>query len=118
MNEADGGALLGYFYLDLWPRPNKYSHAACWGLQPACRVAGGCRRPAVTALVCNFPAPGADGKPPLLEHDDVVTFFHEFGHGVHNLCSQTQVPALPETLLATAFTAIPVPVGAVRGHQL
>jgi Zn-dependent oligopeptidase len=82
----EAGSLLGYFYLDLWPRASKFSHAACWPLQPACDVPGrAARRPCVTALVCNFPKPGADGKPPLLEHSEVVTFFHEVCVGASNL---------------------------------
>ena len=108
---ASGGApkreLLGYFYLDLWPRPNKFTHAACWPLQPACAVEGGGRRPAVTALVCNFPKPGPDGAPSLLEHNEVVTFFHEFGHGVHNLCSRTQLARFAGTATERDFVEAP-----------
>ena len=85
--------LLGYYYLDLFPRDDKFGHAACWPLQAACELEGGGRRPAVTALVCNFPTPTA-AKPSLLSHREVETFFHEFGHGVHNLCSMTKIPAL------------------------
>ena len=82
--------LLGYYYLDLFPRDDKFGHAACWPLQAACELEGGGRRPAVTALVCNFPAPTAT-KPSLMSHREVETFFHEFGHGVHNLCSMAKV---------------------------
>ncbi|WP_295540277.1 M3 family metallopeptidase [uncultured Pseudacidovorax sp.] len=41
----------------------------------------------VAHLVCNF-AEGVDGKPPLLTHDDVITLFHEFGHGLHHMLTQ------------------------------
>ncbi len=99
--------LLGYFYLDLWPRPNKFSHAACWPLQSACTLPSGERRPAVTALVCNFPAPKEDGTPPLLEHNEVTTFFHEFGHGVHNLCSMAEIPRFAGTSVERDFVEAP-----------
>jgi len=108
VSEEVGGALLGYFYLDLWPRPNKFSHAACWPLQPSCSdSSNGSRRPAVTALVCNFPKPSGDGKPPLLEHNEVVTFFHEFGHGVHNLCSKTSLARFAGTSTERDFVEAP-----------
>ena len=119
-NEGRHQKLLGYFYLDLWPRTNKFSHAACWPLQCACKVndpngggatasggGGGERRPAVTALVCNFPAPKEDGTPPLLEHNEVTTFFHEFGHGVHNLCSQADLPRFAGTSVERDFVEAP-----------
>ena len=41
----------------------------------------------IAHLVCNF-ADGVDGKPPLLTHDDVITLFHEFGHGLHHMLTQ------------------------------
>jgi thimet oligopeptidase len=75
-----GGQLLGRIYLDLHPRPDKYKHAAQFPL-----VAGllGRQRPE-GVLVCNFADP-AVSSPALLDHDDVVTLFHEFGHLMHHL---------------------------------
>jgi thimet oligopeptidase len=75
------GAPVGRFYLDMHPRPNKYKHAAEWGLVEG--QAG--RRLPEAVLMCNFPAPGAE--PALMEHAQVVTFFHEFGHLLHHLFS-------------------------------
>jgi thimet oligopeptidase len=75
----DKGQLLGRFYLDLHPRDGKYKHAAQFVI--ASGVAG--KALPEGALVCNFPAPGAE--PALLEHSEVVTFFHEFGHLLHHL---------------------------------
>jgi thimet oligopeptidase len=73
------GKSLGRFYLDLHPRDGKYKHAAQFNI--ATGIAGGALPEG--ALVCNFPAPGAE--PALMQHSDVVTFFHEFGHLMHHL---------------------------------
>jgi thimet oligopeptidase len=74
------GTLAGRFYLDMHPRPNKYNHAAEFGIRTG--IAG--RQIPEAALVCNLPG-GQAGDPGLMTHDDVVTFFHEFGHLVHAL---------------------------------
>ncbi|HEY4239397.1 MAG TPA: M3 family metallopeptidase, partial [Kofleriaceae bacterium] len=75
-----GGSALGRIYLDMHPRDGKYKHAAQFPLKDGVR---GVQLPE-GVLVCNFPAPG-DGAPALLEHDDVVTMFHEFGHLMHHV---------------------------------
>ena len=74
----DGGKPVGRFYLDMHPRPGKYSHAE---MAPVLDGVRGVQLPEA-ALVCNFPAPTAD-DPGLMEYGDVVTFFHEFGHLMH-----------------------------------
>ncbi|MFT7465410.1 MAG: thimet oligopeptidase [Pseudohongiellaceae bacterium] len=78
----DGDVQLGRFYLDLFPRDNKYGHAACFGYRDG---VDGWRLPQAT-LVCNFPDPGAtaDGVA-LMEYGEVRTFFHEFGHLMHSM---------------------------------
>ena len=76
----DGDELVGRFFLDMHPRPNKYNHAAHFGIRTG--VAG--RQIPEAALVCNFPG-GIPDDPGLMTHDDVVTFFHEFGHLIHSL---------------------------------
>jgi thimet oligopeptidase len=76
----ENGQLIGRFYLDMHPRPNKYNHAAEFPIRTG--VAG--RQIAEAALVCNLPG-GQPGDPGLMTHDDVTTFFHEFGHLVHTL---------------------------------
>ncbi|HYE65884.1 MAG TPA: M3 family metallopeptidase [Pyrinomonadaceae bacterium] len=76
----EGGKLVGRFYLDMHPRPGKFSHAAQFNVRTG--VAG--RQIPEATLVCNFPG-GIEGDPGLLEHDDVQTFFHEFGHLIHAL---------------------------------
>ncbi|HUJ25836.1 MAG TPA: M3 family metallopeptidase [Myxococcales bacterium] len=74
----DGDQPVGRFYLDMHPRPGKYSHAE---MAPVLDGVRGVQLPEA-ALVCNFPAPTAD-DPGLMEYGDVVTFFHEFGHLMH-----------------------------------
>jgi Zn-dependent oligopeptidase len=74
------GKLAGRFYLDMHPRPNKYNHAAQFGIRTG--IEG--RQIPEAALVCNLPG-GEPGDPGLMTHDDVETFFHEFGHLVHAL---------------------------------
>ena len=74
----ENGTMIGRFYLDLHPRPGKYNHAANFGIRTG---VDGVQIPEA-ALVCNFPG-GKEGDPGLMEHGDVVTFFHEFGHLLH-----------------------------------
>jgi thimet oligopeptidase len=76
----ENGMPLGRLHLDMHPRDDKYKHAAQFTLRNG--LAG--RQLPEAALVCNFPG-GEPGDPGLMEHDDVVTFFHEFGHLLHNL---------------------------------
>jgi thimet oligopeptidase len=76
----EGEALLGRVYLDMHPRDGKYKHYAQFTLasgQKDVRLPEG-------VLVCNFPRP-APGAPALMEHGDVKTFFHEFGHLLHHV---------------------------------
>jgi thimet oligopeptidase len=74
----EGSKKLGRFYFDLHPRPGKYNHAAKFTIRQGVR---GYQLPE-HALVCNFPG-GKAGDPGLMEHADVETFFHEFGHLIH-----------------------------------
>jgi thimet oligopeptidase len=76
----ENGRLLGRFYLDLHPRPAKYQHAGVfplrWGIDR--------RQLPEAILATNFPG-GQKGEPGLMELSEVVTFFHEFGHLVHDM---------------------------------
>ena len=82
------GQLVGQFYLDPPARAGKRGGAwmddvrARW-LRPDTQQL----QTPVAHLVCNF-AEGVDGQPPLLTHDDVITLFHEFGHGLHHMLTQ------------------------------
>jgi thimet oligopeptidase len=79
----EAGRLVGRFYLDMHPRAGKYGHAAHF------RVRTGTTAGALpeSALVCNFPG-GMPGAPGLMDHGDVETFLHEFGHLMHSLLAR------------------------------
>jgi len=79
----EDGERLGRFYLDLHPREGKFSHAAMFPLVIGLR---GVQRPQA-ALLCNFPDPRTSAGPALMEHQEVETFFHEFGHLLHTILS-------------------------------
>jgi oligopeptidase A len=80
--------LVGQFYLDPYARPGKRPGA--W-MDDVCgrwaRPDTGKLQTPVAQLVCNFSSPVGD-KPALLTHDDVITLFHEFGHGLHHMLTQ------------------------------
>jgi Zn-dependent oligopeptidase len=75
------GKKAGSFYLDLFPRQNKYTHFACFPISQYLKN-GAVETLPQAALICNFPE-GSSNEPSLLQHDDVITMFHEFGHLVH-----------------------------------
>ncbi|MBI2294019.1 MAG: M3 family metallopeptidase [Betaproteobacteria bacterium] len=80
------GNVLGQFYLDLYARPSKRGGAWMDDAITRRRVANGIQTP-VAYLTCNFAAP-VGGKPALFTHDEVITLFHEFGHGLHHLLTR------------------------------
>ena len=82
------GELVGHFYVDLYARPSKRGGA--W-MDDAItrRRRGAAIQTPVAYLNCNFSAP-VGGRPALFTHDEVITLFHEFGHGLHHLLTQVE----------------------------
>lgn len=105
IESADGHAI-GSFYLDAYARPNKRSGAwmdECVGRK---RLPSGLAQP-VAYLVCNFLAP-SENRPALLTHDDVLTLFHEFGHGLHHLLTRVDYPSIAG-INGVAWDAVELP---------
>lgn len=105
VKDKESKQLLGHFYLDLYPRPDKYNHAAAFGLTKRARIDGQIL-PAAAAMVTNFNPP-KDGKPSLLQHSQVVTFFHEFGHVMHHMCSEANYSRFSGTSVERDFVEMP-----------
>lgn len=104
--DADSGRPLGRCYLDLFPREGKFKHAAVFPLVRGRREADGSYRRPSAAMLCNFPAP-AGGRPGLLKHAEVETFFHEFGHVLHNLLTEAAFSRFAGTRVARDFVEAP-----------
>jgi len=104
---SEGDGFVGYLYLDLHPRQGKYGHAANFNLQPGfLQKDGKARRYPATALVCNFSKP-TPKKPSLLKHDEVVTLFHELGHGIHDLAGRCRYSRFHGTSTVRDFVEAP-----------
>jgi oligopeptidase A len=82
-----GGQLIAQFYLDLYARTGKRPGAWMDEVRARWLKPTGEQQTPVAQLVCNFASPVGD-KPALLTHDDVITLFHEFGHGLHHMLTQ------------------------------
>lgn len=99
--------LRGSFYLDLYAREHKQGGAwmdVCLGRRY--RQDGSLQKP-VAYLTCNFNGP-VDGKPALFTHDEVVTLFHEFGHGIHHMLTQIDVAGVAG-INGVAWDAVELP---------
>lgn len=101
----ESGNLRGRFYLDLFPRDNKFNHAACFDIISGKSTEKGYQLPHA-ALVTNFPKP-AKNKPSLLTHSDVVTLFHEFGHLLHNILTKAPYASQAGTNTVRDFVEVP-----------
>lgn len=87
------GKKIGIFYFDFYPRPNKYTHFACFPINQYCSTNGNEVLP-VAALVCNFPE-GTESNPTLMSLNEMRTLFHEFGHLVHFLVVRSDIASQP-----------------------
>jgi thimet oligopeptidase len=96
VNNSFDNKLIGHFYLDMFPRDNKYTHAASFSfvnksesILPVC------------TLGCNFT------KDRGLSHDEIITFFHEFGHCMHTICSEATINKQSGTQCETDYVEVP-----------
>ena len=106
ITDRDSGQPLGELFLDLYARSGKYEHAAKFTIRKRKRWRDGSLQTPQVVLVCNFAAP-APGRSSLLRHDEVVTLFHEFGHGLHELLTCAEFSRLAGTSLARDFVEAP-----------
>jgi thimet oligopeptidase len=100
------GKTIAAIYLDLFPRDNKYSHAAQFGLRRGRLISPDNYESPVIALVCNFSKPTKD-KPSLLSLNEVSTFFHEFGHGMHSCLTTARLGGQSGTSVKRDFVETP-----------
>jgi oligopeptidase A len=84
--------VIGQFYLDLYARENKRGGAWMDECINRYKIAGQTQIP-VAYLTCNL-TPPIGNEPALFTHDEVITLFHEFGHGLHHLLTKIDVPAV------------------------
>ena len=102
---AEDGGFLGGFYADWYPREDKRGGAWKSGI-----VSGGPREggfaPNLAMIAANF-TPPEPGKQAMLSHREVGTLFHEFGHLLHHMLSQVEVPSLSGTQVARDFVELP-----------
>jgi oligopeptidase A len=95
------------FYLDMYARTGKRGGAWMDDCLGRVRHQDGSLQKPVAYLTCNF-APPAGGKPGLLTHDEVVTLFHEFGHGLHHMLTEQEVPGV-SGINGVAWDAVELP---------
>jgi len=105
-SKNDPDHVLGYLLLDLYPRANKYSHAACFPIMPGQKAEGGKSNTTIAGVVANFPRATGD-KPALMMLKDVKTFFHEFGHALHHVLGATPIAAQAGTAVKRDFVELP-----------
>ena len=97
VRDAKTGEFLSGFYLDLFPREGKFSHAAAWPVRGSSRAAG---RTPISALVTNFNREG-------LNQAEMRTLLHEFGHVLHGVLSRTEYVSQAGTAVKRDFVEAP-----------
>ncbi|MHA7918336.1 oligopeptidase A [Alloalcanivorax xenomutans] len=103
----DDGSVRAAFYLDMYARIGKRGGAWMDDARIRRRRLDGSLQTPVAYLTCNF-APPAGGKPGLLTHDEVVTLFHEFGHGLHHMLTEQEVSGI-SGINGVAWDAVELP---------
>lgn len=104
--DAKSGQLLGRLLLDLYPRCNKYSHAAHLSVIKTTYDKSGTPTVGLSIVMANFPKAKGD-KPLLFKRSDVKTFFHEFGHALHAMLGRTGMASFSGTGVKRDFVELP-----------
>ncbi|KAG2701842.1 hypothetical protein I3760_06G062600 [Carya illinoinensis] len=103
------GELLGYFYLDLYTREEKYGNTCVVALQNGALSVDGARQLAVALLISQFEK-DVGGHPGLLRFSEVVNLFHEFGHVVQHICNRATFARFSGLRVDPDFVEIPAQV--------
>lgn len=106
IDEASTGKEIARFYLDLFPREGKYGHAAEFPLIRSRLLEDGTYQNPICAMVANFTKPTKD-QPSLLQHGEVETLFHEFGHVLHQNLGRTELARFSGTSTERDFVEAP-----------
>eukprot|EP01095_Lingulamoeba_sp_RSL-Kostka_P012910 TRINITY_DN5214_c5_g3_i1.p1 TRINITY_DN5214_c5_g3~~TRINITY_DN5214_c5_g3_i1.p1 ORF type:complete len:663 (+),score=254.49 TRINITY_DN5214_c5_g3_i1:1-1989(+) len=106
VNDSDSGEFMGHFYLDLFPRDNKYGHAAAFPLCSRAILEDGSLQYPVSAMVANFTKP-TNNKPSLLKFNETVTAFHELGHVLHGMFTKVKYSRFSGTSVERDFVEAP-----------
>ncbi|HUD46403.1 MAG TPA: M3 family metallopeptidase [Candidatus Baltobacteraceae bacterium] len=106
VSDSATGEPMGLFYLDMFPREGKYNHFAEFGIIDGKLLDDGQYQRPTVALICNFPSP-QPGVPSLLDHEDVVTLFHEFGHAMHAILTRAKYSRFSGTSVPGDFVEAP-----------
>jgi len=105
--EVSDKNILGYFYLDLYPRDGKYTHAATFDIQTTYKNMSNNRVLPVTAIVCNFSLPEKGKDYSLFTFGEITTFCHELGHALHNVLSNVKYRELAGISMEEDFGEMP-----------
>ena len=106
MSDTASGEQLAHFYLDLFPREGKFGHAAEFPLIMSRQLEDGSYQNPVCAMVANFTKP-TKSAPSLLQHSEVETLFHEFGHVLHQNLGRTETARFSGTNVERDFVEAP-----------
>jgi thimet oligopeptidase len=106
ITDAAGGAPIGWFFLDLAPRPGKFQRPATFALRPGRSSADGAYVLPVSSIIGSGPS-GGPSRPALFSHRDVSEFLHEFGHVMHSTLSTARYATLYGTSVRGDFVETP-----------
>jgi thimet oligopeptidase len=106
VHESETGEEIARFYLDLFPRDGKYGHAAEFPLIRSRLLEDGTYQNPLCAMVANFTKP-TKTSPSLLQHSEVETLFHEFGHVLHQNLGRTELARFSGTGTERDFVEAP-----------
>ena len=107
IQDEASGEIVAHFYMDLHPRPAKFGHAAAFTLQGGrAQPEGEGYQAPVSAIVANFTKP-TETSPSLLQHSEVVTLFHEFGHILHQTLTRARFMRFSGTSVERDFVEAP-----------
>lgn len=106
VEDAAAGDVRASFFMDLFPRPDKFGHAAAFSLVKGRALPDRSYQQPVSVIVANFTKP-TESEPSLLKHDEVETLFHEFGHIVHQTLTRAETVRFSGTSVQRDFVEAP-----------